>query len=41
MNRILHTMLRVPNIEKSTRFYTKILGMDILRIFERPEQAFL
>jgi len=40
MNRILHTMLRVSNIEKSKKFYTKILGMDVLRTFERPEQGF-
>jgi lactoylglutathione lyase len=40
MNRLLHTMLRVSDIEKSIRFYTKILGMDVLRTFERPEQGF-
>jgi lactoylglutathione lyase len=40
MNRILHTMLRVSDIKKSVRFYTKILGMDVLRTFERPEQGF-
>jgi lactoylglutathione lyase len=40
MNRMLHTMLRVSNIEKSIRFYTQILGMDVLRTFERPEQGF-
>lgn len=40
MNRILHTMLRVSDIERSTRFYTKILGMDVLRTFERPDQGF-
>jgi lactoylglutathione lyase len=40
MNRILHTMLRVSNIEKSIRFYTKILGMHVLRTFERPDQGF-
>jgi lactoylglutathione lyase len=33
-------MLRVSDIEKSIRFYTKILGMDVLRTFERPEQGF-
>ena len=40
MNRILHTMLRVSNIEKSIGFYTKILGMDVLRTFEPAEQGF-
>lgn len=40
MNRILHTMLRVSNIEKSICFYTKVLGMDILRTFDQPDQGF-
>lgn len=40
MNRILHTMLRVSNLEKSIEFYSKILGMDVLRTFDRPEQGF-
>jgi lactoylglutathione lyase len=40
VNRILHTMLRVSNIKKSIEFYTKILGMDVLRTFERPDQGF-
>ena len=40
MNRILHTMLRVSNLEKSIEFYTKILAMDVLRNFDRPDQGF-
>ena len=40
MNRILHTMLRVTNIEKSIYFYTKLLGMDVLRTFDQPENGF-
>jgi lactoylglutathione lyase len=40
VNRILHTMLRVSSIEESIKFYTKILGMDVLRTFERPDQDF-
>lgn len=40
MNRILHTMLRVSNIEKSIEFYTNIMGMDILRTFDQPDQGF-
>jgi lactoylglutathione lyase len=40
MNRILHTMLRVSNIEKSIRFYTQILSMQVLRTFDQPEQGF-
>lgn len=40
MNRILHTMLRVSNIEKSIKFYTNVLNMNILRTLKRPEQGF-
>ncbi len=40
MNRILHTMLRVSNLEKSIEFYTKILGMNVLRTVEQPGQGF-
>lgn len=40
MNRILHTMLRVSNLEKSIEFYTKILGMNVLRTVEQPDQGF-
>ncbi|MEC8886563.1 MAG: lactoylglutathione lyase [Pseudomonadota bacterium] len=29
--RMLHTMLRVGNLEKSLRFYTEVLGMKLLR----------
>ena len=30
--RILHTMLRVKDLEKSIDFYTNILGMSLLRV---------
>ncbi|NQZ83141.1 MAG: lactoylglutathione lyase [Colwellia sp.] len=40
MNRILHTMLRVSDIKRSIAFYTKVLGMDVLRTFDQPEQKF-
>lgn len=35
--RILHTMLRVGNLEKSIAFYTEVLGMKLLRQSENPE----
>lgn len=38
--RILHTMLRVGNLEKSIDFYTNILGMKVLRQKEYPEGKF-
>jgi len=40
MKRILHTMLRVSNIEDSIKFYTEVLGMDVLRTVEQPEQGY-
>ena len=36
--RILHTMLRVGDLERSIAFYTTVLGMRLLRRTERPEQ---
>ena len=38
--RILHTMLRVGNLERSKDFYTRILGMKLLREKEFPEGKF-
>ena len=38
--RILHTMLRVGDLERSTRFYTDVLGMRVLRTTDRPEQKY-
>lgn len=38
--RILHTMLRVGNLEKSIQFYTEILGMKELRRKEYPDGKF-
>jgi len=38
--RLDHTMLRVKDLEKSIFFYTKILGMKILRKNEYPEGRF-
>ncbi len=38
--RMLHTMLRVGDLEKSIAFYTEILGMEELRRNEYPEGKF-
>ena len=38
--RILHTMLRVGDLRRSVDFYTGVLGMQLLRTTERPEQKY-
>ncbi|OOH89794.1 lactoylglutathione lyase [Pasteurellaceae bacterium 15-036681] len=38
--RILHTMLRVGNLERSIKFYTDVLGMRVLRTSENPEYKY-
>ena len=38
--RILHTMLRVGDLERSTRFYTDVLGMRVLRRRDVPEYKY-
>lgn len=38
--RILHTMLRVGDLERSLRFYTEVLGMTLLRRHDYPEGRF-
>jgi lactoylglutathione lyase len=38
--RILHSMIRVNNLEDSIKFYTEVLGMKILREKEYPEGKF-
>ena len=38
--RLLHTMLRVGNLDKSLDFYTRILGMSLLRKNDYPEGNF-
>ncbi len=38
--RILHTMLRVGDLEESLHFYTEILGMELLRRDDYPEGRF-
>lgn len=38
--RLLHTMLRVGNLERSLKFYTEVLGMKLLRSTDRPDQKY-
>ncbi|HJU72030.1 MAG TPA: lactoylglutathione lyase [Paucimonas sp.] len=38
--RILHTMLRVGDLQRAINFYTKVLGMRLLRTTDRPEQKY-
>jgi lactoylglutathione lyase len=38
--RLLHTMLRVGHLQRSIDFYTQVLGMDLLRTTQRPEQQY-
>jgi lactoylglutathione lyase len=38
--RILHTMLRVGDLQRSIDFYTKVMGMTLLRTSENPSQKY-
>ena len=38
--RILHTMLRVGDLARSIDFYTRVMGMRLLRTTDRPEQKY-
>jgi lactoylglutathione lyase len=38
--RILHTMLRVGDLERSLGFYTGVMGMRLLHTTDRPEQKY-
>ncbi|MEW5757834.1 MAG: lactoylglutathione lyase [Pseudomonadota bacterium] len=38
--RILHTMIRTGDLERSIRFYTEVLGMKLLRRADYPEGRF-
>ena len=37
---LLHTMLRVGDLQRSIDFYTKTIGMDLLRTTDRPDQKY-
>ena len=38
--RILHTMLRVGDLQRSIDFYSKVLGMQLLRTSDNPEYKY-
>ncbi len=38
--RFLHTMLRVGNLDRSIDFYTKVMGMELLRKNDVPSQQY-
>lgn len=38
--RLLHTMLRVGDLQRSIDFYTKVLGMSLLRTSDNPEYQY-
>lgn len=38
--RILHTMLRVGDLQRSIDFYTKVLGMTLLRTSDNPQYKY-
>ncbi|MEO7642593.1 MAG: VOC family protein, partial [Ramlibacter sp.] len=38
--RLLHTMLRVGDLQRAIDFYTQVLGMQLLRRSENPEYKY-
>ena len=38
--RLLHTMLRVGNLQRSIDFYTQVMGMSLLRTSDNPEYKY-
>ncbi|MGJ8679247.1 lactoylglutathione lyase [Paraglaciecola sp.] len=38
--RLLHTMIRVSDLQKSINFYTQVMGMKLLRQSENPEYKY-
>jgi len=37
---LLHTMLRVGDLQRSIDFYTQAMGMELLRQTDRPDQKY-
>ena len=37
---LLHTMLRVGDLQESIDFYTDVIGMNLVRQTERPDQGY-
>ena len=40
MKKILHTMLRVGDMQRSINFYTHVIGMRVLRTLEQPTENY-
>jgi lactoylglutathione lyase len=38
--KLLHTMLRVGDLPRAIDFYTRVLGMNLLRTTDRPDQKY-
>lgn len=38
--RVLHTMIRVGDLDRSTKFYTEVLGMQVIKVSDHPEGKF-
>jgi lactoylglutathione lyase len=38
--RLLHTMLRVGDLQRSIDFYTQVMGMTLIRTSENPSQKY-
>jgi len=38
--RFLHTMLRVGDMQRAIDFYTRVMGMTLLRTTDRPDQKY-
>jgi len=38
--RMLHTMLRVGDMQRSIDFYTQVIGMRVLRRFDQPKENY-